>query len=95
MMGRKERAFAPLVAVSLEALVPQDHFYRHLDRILDLGMRRFRLRHLWRVNCEALMSRTFRVPAINAIPDEQWQDILDWYAWRARQPREMERSELV
>ena len=37
MMGTKERAFAPLVAVSLEALVPQDHFYRHLDRTLDLS----------------------------------------------------------
>src|SRR5258708_21159100 len=36
MMGFKERAFAPLVAVSLEELVPQDHFYRHLQRILDL-----------------------------------------------------------
>ncbi len=37
MMGTKDRAFAPLVAVSLEALVPQDHFYRHLDRTLDLS----------------------------------------------------------
>jgi transposase len=37
MMGIKVRAFAPLVAVSLEALVPQDHFYRHLDRTLDLS----------------------------------------------------------
>jgi hypothetical protein len=27
MMGFKERVFAPLVAVSLEELVPQDHFY--------------------------------------------------------------------
>jgi transposase len=37
MMGFKERAFAPLVAVSLEALVPQDHFYRHLQTVLDLS----------------------------------------------------------
>ena len=37
MMGHKERAFAPFVAVSLEALVPPDHFYRHLDRTLDLS----------------------------------------------------------
>lgn len=37
MMGLKERTFAPLVAVSLEALVPPDHFYRHLDRTLDLS----------------------------------------------------------
>jgi hypothetical protein len=28
MMGSKQRHFAPLVHVSLEELVPQDHFYR-------------------------------------------------------------------
>src|SRR5207248_5029608 len=37
MMGFKERAFAPLVAVSLEELVPQGHFYRHLQQVLDLS----------------------------------------------------------
>ncbi len=37
MMGLKERAFAPLVAVSLEALVPPDHFYRYLQKVLDLS----------------------------------------------------------
>ena len=37
MMGLKERAFAPLVAVSLEALVPPDHFYQHLQKVLDLS----------------------------------------------------------
>jgi len=37
MMGLKERAFAPLVCVSLEELVPQDHFYRHLQKVLDLS----------------------------------------------------------
>src|SRR6266568_1984965 len=37
MMGFKERAFAPLVAVSLEELVPQDHFYRYLQKTLDLS----------------------------------------------------------
>jgi transposase len=36
-MGRKERSFAPLINVSLEELVPQDHFYRHLERTLDLS----------------------------------------------------------
>jgi hypothetical protein len=28
---------APLITVSLEELVPQDHFYRHLERTLDLS----------------------------------------------------------
>ena len=28
MMGSKERAFAPLPAVTLDDLVPADHFYR-------------------------------------------------------------------
>ena len=37
MMGSKERYFAPLIHVSLEALVPTDHFYRHLERTLDLS----------------------------------------------------------
>src|SRR5260370_12165959 len=37
MMGSKERSFAPLVNVSLEELVPHDHFYRHLDPTLNLS----------------------------------------------------------
>src|SRR5262245_55179451 len=37
MMGSKERAFAPLVNVSLEELVPRDHFYRQLDQSFDLA----------------------------------------------------------
>jgi transposase len=37
MMGTKERIFAPLRDVSIEDLVPRDHFYRHLDRLLDLS----------------------------------------------------------
>src|SRR5437016_10421925 len=36
-MGKKERIFAPLSNVSLEELVPQDQFYRHLERTLDLS----------------------------------------------------------
>ncbi len=37
MMGKKERSFAPLVNMSLEDLVPADHFYRRLERTLDLS----------------------------------------------------------
>src|SRR5205809_7416495 len=37
MLGMKERHFAPLVNVLLETLVPQDHFYRHVERTLDLS----------------------------------------------------------
>jgi transposase len=37
MMGQKDRSFAALPPVTLEDLVPQDHFYRHLERSLDLG----------------------------------------------------------
>src|SRR4051812_16252174 len=37
MMGRKERIFDPLPSVTLEELVPPDHFYRHLERTLDLS----------------------------------------------------------
>ncbi len=47
MMGKKERSFAPLNHVSPEALVPVDHFYRHLERTLDLSFVRefIRRRH--------------------------------------------------
>ncbi len=37
MMGTKQRNFVPLLQVSLEELVPHDHFYRHLERTLDLS----------------------------------------------------------
>ena len=37
MMRTKARLFAPLQPVSLGNLVPSDHFYRHLERVLDLG----------------------------------------------------------
>ncbi len=37
MMGSKQRVFAPIVAVSLDHLVPANHFYRRLDRVLDLA----------------------------------------------------------
>jgi hypothetical protein len=37
MIGRKARHFTPLPAASLEELVPADHFYRHLERMLDLS----------------------------------------------------------
>jgi transposase len=37
MMGMKARLFTPVPAVSLDELVPADHFYRHVDRVLDLS----------------------------------------------------------
>ena len=38
MMGTKIRSFAPLPEdVSLEHLVPEDHFYRRLEARLDLS----------------------------------------------------------
>ncbi len=37
MMGTKVRHFGPLDQMSVEDLVPRDHFYRHVDRTLDLS----------------------------------------------------------
>lgn len=37
MMGFKGRTFAQKVSVSLEELVPQNHFYRHLQKVVDLS----------------------------------------------------------
>jgi transposase len=36
MMGTKERAFGRLCNLSIETLVPADHFYRHLEAKLNL-----------------------------------------------------------
>src|SRR3954463_12963605 len=40
MMGIKTRVFRPLANVSLEDLAPTDHFYRSLERTLDLALAR-------------------------------------------------------
>jgi hypothetical protein len=37
MMGRKERAIGPPPSTTLEALVPPDHVYCHLERPLGLS----------------------------------------------------------
>lgn len=37
MMGTKARILIPIVAVSLDELVPANHFYRYLDRVVDLS----------------------------------------------------------
>ena len=37
MMGTTARLFEPRMSVSLEDLLPQDHFYRHVERSLDLS----------------------------------------------------------
>ena len=37
MLGRKVRRAGRVRTVCLEDLVPADHFYRHLDRVLDLA----------------------------------------------------------
>ena len=37
MLRAKERVFAPLCNLTVEDLVPADHFYRHLEAKLDLG----------------------------------------------------------
>src|SRR5687768_9707103 len=37
MMGTKDRVFATLPSVTLEDLVPTDHFSRHLERTLVLS----------------------------------------------------------
>ena len=37
VMGSKDRKFGPLNRLTLESLVPCHHFYRHLEKTLDLG----------------------------------------------------------
>ena len=47
MLGRKERDFQPHV-VSLEALVPEDNFYRQVEAKLDLTFVRDLVQHLYK-----------------------------------------------
>jgi transposase len=47
MMGVKARVFQPMINVSLENLVPTDHFYRHVERTLDLSFVRDLVRDLY------------------------------------------------
>ena len=37
MLGHKTRDFRALTAVCLEDLVPEDNFYRHVERSIDLS----------------------------------------------------------
>ena len=48
MMGQKAREFAIHTAIAMEALVPTDHCYRHLERTLDLAF----VRDLVRGHCQ-------------------------------------------
>lgn len=37
MMGSKAHIFDPIDALTLEEIIPADHFYRYLDLIVDLS----------------------------------------------------------
>lgn len=37
MLGHKSREFRQYAAVSLDAFVPQDNFYRQVDQCIDLS----------------------------------------------------------
>jgi transposase len=49
MMGIKARVFRPVVHVSLEDLVPADHFYRHVEQVLDLSFVREMVRDCYAI----------------------------------------------
>ena len=50
MMGTRIRSFAPLPRdVSLEELVPEDHFYRRLEATLDLSFVRGVVRPIYAI----------------------------------------------
>ncbi len=60
MLGaRKERRGARLVPICLEAAVPADHFYRHLEAVLDLGFVRD-----WVGDCSAERGRPSIDPVV-------------------------------
>jgi len=60
MLGpRKERCVERLVPISLEAAVPTDHFYRHLEAVLDLSFVRE-----WAAECYAERGRPSIDPVV-------------------------------
>ena len=60
MLGpRKERRAERLVPISLEAAVPADHFYRHVEAVLDLGFVRE-----WAARCYAERGRPSIDPVV-------------------------------
>ena len=72
MMGRIERGFAPIVNVSLDKLVPPDHFYRYLVRTLDLSLVRDLVRtprpqHLCKSGGEGALTACLKCYATEAI----------------------------
>ena len=69
----KVRRFDQPIAVSLEALVPPDNFYRHVDKSLDLSFVRELVRDTY-----ALMGRNsidpivfFKLPTFSLPPERQ------------------------
>jgi transposase len=47
MLGTNARLFRPLPTVTLEQLVPADHYYRSVDRVLDLSFVRALVRETY------------------------------------------------
>ena len=86
MMDTKSRIFAPQINVSLDDLVPQDHFYRYLDQKLDLSfVRSFVEQSCAQVittgqNLKRLLQkrgwgrRPSPAAAVSAVPHPDWQD---------------------
>jgi hypothetical protein len=66
MMGKKERHFGPLINVSLEELVPLDHFYRHLERTLDLSFVREFVQETYAVSFNVSVCCNHRNPCLCA-----------------------------
>jgi hypothetical protein len=71
MMGSKQRYFAPLIQVSLEELVPQDHFYRHLERTLDQRSKTSRLGSYHHVFLIMQLCTTLPQPLAEIVPTSQ------------------------
>lgn len=66
MLGTQVWVLMPVNALSLDELVPADHFYRHLDRVRVLGFVRNLVRDLVRA-CYALGRTRVGGPSVDPV----------------------------
>ena len=81
MMGTKARDFTPLVAVSLDDLVPAGHFYRHLERALDLTFVRDLVQEYYKAGGRPSIGPIVVSAGCQDAAGEPWLSGLAWLRW--------------
>ncbi len=76
MMGYKARRFGPIGNLTLEELVPEDHFYRHLEQSLDQLQSRSEGMSIGaaRAPCWAAFKRRFTLAECQHLPAARYDE---------------------